>query len=122
MPILWVYYFLFRMINKTSLIFKKVLNIIIKKIKPIHFSYFMNFYYYIIIVIIIFALFFQRRVFKTTEKVPDKLIGVLDMETFCKAKSYGIDQNNFSIAEEWFSIIMATVSKNIKYILFIICF
>lgn len=41
------------------------------------------------------------------------------METFHKAKSYGIDRNTFSIAEEWFNMIISTVSNNIiKYIIF----
>lgn len=48
--------------------------------------------------------------YKTTETIPEKLTGVLDVETFCKAKSYGIDKNTFSIAEEWFNMIISTVS------------
>lgn len=56
---------------------------------------------------------FQRRVYKTTETIPDKLTDVLDVETFSKAKSYGIDKNSFSIAEEWFNMIVSTVSKKI---------
>ncbi|XP_025412351.1 CAAX prenyl protease 1 homolog [Sipha flava] len=50
----------------------------------------------------------QRRVYKTTEKIPSKLISTLDEETFRKAKSYGIDKNSFSIAEEWFNMIFST--------------
>lgn len=56
--------------------------------------------------------FFQRRVYKTTETIPEKLTNVLDVDTFNKAKSYGIDKNSFSIAEEWFNMIISTVSKN----------
>lgn len=55
--------------------------------------------------------FFQRRVYKTTETIPSKLISTLDVETFRKARSYGIDKNSFSIAEEWFNMIFSTVSK-----------
>lgn len=54
---------------------------------------------------------FQRRIYKTTETIPEKLTEVLDVETFNKAKSYGIDKNSFSIAEEWFNMIISTVSK-----------
>ncbi|CAI6367996.1 unnamed protein product [Macrosiphum euphorbiae] len=50
----------------------------------------------------------QRRVYKTTDKIPERLTGVLDVETFNKAKSYGIDKNSFSIAEEWFHMIIST--------------
>jgi len=53
-------------------------------------------------------------VYKTTDKIPERLTGVLDVETFNKAKSYGIDKNSFSIAEEWFHMIISTVSKNIN--------
>lgn len=63
---------------------------------------------------------FQRRVYKTTETIPEKLTDVLDVETFSKAKSYGIDKNSFSIAEEWFNMIVSTVS--IKYLMNICCF
>lgn len=52
--------------------------------------------------------------YKTTDKIPERLTGVLDVETFNKAKSYGIDKNSFSIAEEWFHMIISTVSKNIS--------
>lgn len=51
--------------------------------------------------------------YKTTEKIPEKLADVLDEETFRKAKSYGIDKNTFSIAEEWFNMIVSTVSKHV---------
>lgn len=61
--------------------------------------------------------FSQRRVYKTTETVPDKLTDVLDVETFSKAKSYGIDKNTFSIAEEWFNMIVSTVSTNIDNVM-----
>lgn len=68
--------------------------------------------------------YFQRRVYKTTETIPEKLTGVLDVETFRKAKSYGIDKNTFSIAEEWFNMIISTVSSiilnNINFI-WILC-
>lgn len=47
------------------------------------------------------------------ETIPEKLTDVLDVETFSKAKVYGIDKNSFSIAEEWFNMIVSTVSKNI---------
>lgn len=50
----------------------------------------------------------QRRVYKTTETIPEKLTEVLDVETFSKAKSYGIDKNSFSIAKEWFNMIVST--------------
>lgn len=48
--------------------------------------------------------------YKTTETIPEKLTEVLDVETFSKAKSYGIDKNSFSIAKEWFNMIVSTVS------------
>jgi len=53
--------------------------------------------------------------------VPDKLTDVLDVETFSKAKSYGIDKNTFSIAEEWFNMIVSTVSTNINNVMLVIC-
>lgn len=58
--------------------------------------------------------------FKTTETIPEKLTGVLDVETFRKAKSYGIDKNTFSIAEEWFNMIISTVSLIINFV-YILC-
>lgn len=53
--------------------------------------------------------------------MPDKLTDVLDVETFSKAKSYGIDKNTFSIAEEWFNMIVSTVSTNISNVMLVIC-
>ncbi|CAH1715871.1 CAAX prenyl protease 1 homolog [Aphis gossypii] len=50
----------------------------------------------------------QRRVYKTTDKIPERLTDVLDVVTFNKAKSYGIDKNSFSIAEEWINMIIST--------------
>lgn len=59
--------------------------------------------------------------YKTTDKIPERLTDVLDVETFKKSRSYGIDKNSFSIAEEWFHMIISTVSKNIvKLIIFLI--
>jgi len=52
-------------------------------------------------------------VYTTTDKIPERLTDVLDVVTFNKAKSYGIDKNSFSIAEEWINMIISTVSKNI---------
>lgn len=42
---------------------------------------------------------------------------VLDAKTFDKAKSYGIDKNTYSIAEEWFNMIVSTVSTTIDYVI-----
>jgi len=53
-------------------------------------------------------------VYKTTDKIPERLTSVLDVETFNKAKSYGIDKNTFSIVKEWLRMIFSTVSKNIN--------
>ncbi|XP_050531863.1 CAAX prenyl protease 1 homolog [Daktulosphaira vitifoliae] len=50
----------------------------------------------------------QRRVYKTTNSIPEKLVNVLDVETFNKAKSYGLDKNTFNIYEEWFNMIIST--------------
>ncbi|XP_050429390.1 CAAX prenyl protease 1 homolog [Adelges cooleyi] len=50
----------------------------------------------------------QRRVYKTTEKIPGKLDGVLDVETFQKAKTYGLDKNTFGITKEWINMIIST--------------
>lgn len=36
---------------------------------------------------------------------------MLSVETFEKAKSYGIDKNSFNIVEEWFNMLISTVSK-----------
>lgn len=43
--------------------------------------------------------------------MPEKLTDVLNVETFEKAKAYGIDKNSFSIAEEWFNMLISTVSN-----------
>lgn len=51
----------------------------------------------------------QHQVYKNTTSVPQKLQGVLDNETFQKARSYSLDKSSFSIIKEIYGIALGTV-------------
>ncbi|CAL1531659.1 unnamed protein product [Lymnaea stagnalis] len=51
----------------------------------------------------------QRHVAKTSIKVPDALVGVMDQETFQKARSYHLDKSTFGMVQGFYSQIESTV-------------
>lgn len=46
-----------------------------------------------------FPILFQLRVYRSTRKVPKELDGILKVETFNKARDYGLDNEKFSLAK-----------------------
>lgn len=57
----------------------------------------------------IFLLHLQRGVVQNTKEVPQELVGVVDRETFDKARAYAIDKGNFGLIESIYSQISSTV-------------
>ena len=56
---------------------------------------------------------FQRCLYKTVKTVPDSLKGVLDQETFTKARLYGLDKSTFGCWSSLYSQIESTVGLNL---------
>ena len=46
---------------------------------------------------------------KTKTDVPAELEGILDKETFTKARLYALDKANFGAIQGWFSQVLSTV-------------
>lgn len=57
-------------------------------------------------------MFFKRGVVQSTKLVPPELQGVVDRETFDKARAYAIDKSNFSLVESIYSQMLSTVSPS----------
>lgn len=51
---------------------------------------------------------FQTRVYKTKKEIPRELDGLLDSETFQKARLYGLDKSYFQNVKSFFSIVTNT--------------
>ena len=59
--------------------------------------------------------FLQRKVYKQYTEVPDVLDGVLDKETFEKARLYQLDKSNFGFWYGLFSQVESTVSFSLSF-------
>lgn len=62
---------------------------------------------------------FQRHLYRTVEKIPDKLKNVMDQETYEKARLYNLDKSNFGfwvglIGEIENSVVHECVYLNLK--------
>lgn len=53
--------------------------------------------------------FRQRNVAKSSTKVPDALVGVMEQETFEKARSYHLDKSSFGLVQGFYSQIESTL-------------
>lgn len=51
----------------------------------------------------------QRKIYRTHLKVPKDLVGILDEETFTKARTYALDKSNFGAVEGIFSQVLSTL-------------
>jgi len=51
----------------------------------------------------------QKKIYKTKTDVPAELEGILDKETFTKARLYALDKANFGAIQGWFSQVLSTV-------------
>lgn len=61
--------------------------------------------------IVVLWFFVQRRVyFENENKIPAPLTSHMSLETFEKARLYGIDKNNFTIVSEFYGMVVLTVS------------
>ena len=58
---------------------------------------------------------------KTTKEVPRELVGVVDRETFDKARSYAIDKANFGLVESIYSQLFSTVGGVVVVVVTDIC-
>ena len=51
----------------------------------------------------------QRKIYKKHVEVPDEVKGLLDEETFTKARLYALDKSNFGAFQGIFSQVLSTV-------------
>merc|ERR1740131_52710 len=51
----------------------------------------------------------QRKVYKSNTSVPKELDGILDEETFTKARLYALDKADFGAVEGWFSQLLSSL-------------
>jgi len=51
----------------------------------------------------------QRKIYKSCTEVPSELQGILDEETFTKARLYALDKSDFGSYEGWFSQILSSL-------------
>ena len=56
---------------------------------------------------------FQRKLYKTVTEVPTELKGVLDQETFEKARLYQLDRSVFGFWSGLYSEVEMTVSRSV---------
>lgn len=57
------------------------------------------------------CLLFQRKTYKSTDKLSEELTNVMSIETFNKSKPYNMEKNTLAMVKDWIFMIISTVSK-----------